>query len=44
MRRVQDSNLCLPYGRTVFETVALSHLANPPSTSYFTKETTDHEA
>ena len=29
-RRVQDSNLCLPYGRTVFETVALSRSANPP--------------
>ena len=29
-RRVQDLNLCLPYGRTVFGTVALSHSANPP--------------
>ena len=29
-RRMQDSNLRLPYGRTVFETVAVSHLANPP--------------
>ena len=29
-RRVQDLNLCLPYGRTVFETVALNRSANPP--------------
>src|SRR3989344_6521014 len=29
-RRVQDSNLCLPCGRMVFETIALDRSANPP--------------
>ncbi|KKS22474.1 MAG: Recombinase, partial [Candidatus Roizmanbacteria bacterium GW2011_GWC2_41_7] len=29
-RRVQDSNLCLSYERTVFETAALNRSANPP--------------
>jgi hypothetical protein len=33
-RRVQDSNLCLPCGRMVFETIAIDHSANPPECSW----------